>query len=386
MQLLVDIPNDKAYSEKFPPSCKVLLISGGEISTTPAVVIGVKLDLASSDRRSLFVLEGRDEPLPSENLLFCPECPVWVDVNGSKVKGIVRSAFYPLNISEAVYQIQMESGIFIGVSTTMVSFCSEDVHISAPAKAEPIELDKTSVVVPKQQQQTIVSPEELPSSEMCEPVESMAVKHEAISTKRRNQEAPTSTYLNLPSWLLTREQVVGKIVFSDVAQQCTKIRNSPQVRLLHVDVIDDDFVKELKYNTNCSSIFIAKTGEEGDLRICITSSSSDQANVEDAMRQLKDSVLECVEDHERDRLYDAIDRLNTASEGPAKKPRLLQVMAPTEPVALHSANTPPTSPKANSGEQQQQQDATVDPHCRTIHVPAWVGNLKTIKGTPLVRI
>jgi hypothetical protein len=227
--LLVDLPNDEALSEKFPPSCKVLLISdAGEINTTPTVVKGVKLDLASSDRRSLFALEGIDDPVASEKLLYGPDCPVWFDDNGSKVKGIIRSAFYHPSISEAVYQIQMESGKFIGVSSTKVSFCAEDVrcNLSTPAKAEPIKMDETSDVIPikKQQQAVIVSPEELPSSQTCEPVESTVAKHETVGIKRQHQEAPASIHLNLPS-CLTREQVEGKIVLSVVAQRYMKIRN-----------------------------------------------------------------------------------------------------------------------------------------------------------------
>jgi hypothetical protein len=107
------------------------------------------------------------------------------------------------------------------------------------------------------------------------------------------------------------------------------------------------------------------------------------------MRQLRDSVLECVEDQERDRLYDALDRLNTTANEEAtasnKKPRVLQVAAPTEPMAVHSAETPPTSPKTTDIGDQQPQDDVVDPLCRTIRVPAWVGNLEAIKGVSLVR-
>lgn len=161
---------------------------------------------------------------------------------------------------------------------------------------------------------------------------------------------------------------------------------SPTVCLSpRIDVIDDDFIKELKYSTNCSSIFIANEGDK--LRICITA-SSEQANMNDAMRQLRDSVLECVEDQDRDRLYNALDSLNTESTSNKKPRTLLQVVAPTEPMSVHSAETPPTSPKENVSVEPQKavvepQKAEFDPSRRIIHVPSWVGNLVTIKGTSI---
>lgn len=99
------------------------------------------------------------------------------------------------------------------------------------------------------------------------------------------------------------------------------------------------------------------------------------------MIQLKKSMLECVEDHEQGRLCDALDHLNS-DEAPKKKPRMQVTVS--HPTAVHSAETPPSSPttgkQTGSDIEQQQNTESIDPTCRMIQVPAWVGNLDTIKG------
>lgn len=222
MQLLVDIPNEKAQAEKFPPSCRVLLVCRDK-SATPSIVKTVQLDLASSDRRSLFVLEGKKEPVSPENLLYGPMCPVWFKDNGVKVKGTVLGAVESPNrsISEAVYKIQTEEGKTLGVAASEVSFCSETISrgtgLMRPEQVQP----QKKALVSKQQSnhlpyQKLDHKKETPAPSENKPAtvtksvvnNSCPTKHEDSNTKRPLEGG--SIQLSLPSWL-KRDQVEGKL-------------------------------------------------------------------------------------------------------------------------------------------------------------------------------
>lgn len=377
--LILPIPNNKAAQERYPPSCHVLWKNHNERSI-PAKVKSLSIHLLS--KATLVFLEGHTDPVSVDQLCYAPSCPVWIE---GQIKGTVvcsyhddrQLKYYKIETMEGCKDIAEQKVSFRQTTPDETSYMDKKSSVSTNACQSEVSQSNLTKSKPK----PIVSPDR------------------STNINDDSSVRPLTNYLAIPQWI-SRSHLEGK----STANLSSTIILTVISRKRASDVIDNDTIKEISYSTRCSSVYIP-TGTS--LRICVTATSEDALN--NAIKILKDRLLESVEDHEVERLRSDLVRpdacLNSNNDRPT--PDLLQTHDPFENKGIKKKRTqqdchrddcqngspvqesyPETSQQNPAKKQAKLESPTSilsrkcpdDALTRFVHVPLWSGNWSEIKS------
>jgi len=276
---------------RFPVSCQVTALDMN-ISGTVRMV---QIDLLSSDRGNLYVLESSQEdvePIPERSLSFAPTCMVWFE--GSQA-ALILAAYRPPNSQDVVYSVRLDDGgIFHGVTNEQLKFREEQPRPAIPY--ENIYDAIHAVDVHTQQSQ---------------PEEVQAFEHVLPTLIEREKALNCIIFLQLPFWMSVSH--VQNHLNTD------EIINCPYIQI---------------FPPNLSQDPLCPPPCKGKPHICLASTSMAATSL--ASQVVQDQLGDSLEDHENVKFQRDVIEWDVRLE--SSEPTVLQQQEMHLPIAASTSS------------------------------------------------